>query len=264
VKRPDQEAKKREGSPPRDYVGSVRYALAVLKAFDRDHVQMNLSTIAERTGMTRAGARRYLLSLEHLGYLRKDDRWFRLTPKVLELGYAFLSTVPLYEIAPPYLQMITRETGEIAALAVLDGADIVHIAGSNVQRTLAPTLTIGRRFNALYASSGRAIAAFLDNARADELLKQCDVAALTPQSLRTKDDIREAINVVRRQGYAVVDQEVEEGVRSLSVPILNSQGVPLAAVTTITNVATVSKKRLLQEILPVLQRIVPQLPTAAL
>ena len=214
--------------------------------------------------MTRAGARRYLLSLEHLGYVRKDDRLFRLTPKVLELGYSFLSTVPLYEIAQPYLEWITRETGEITGLAVLDGNEIVHIAGSKVQRTLVPTLTIGRRFNALYTSSGRAMAAFLEPAQTEDVLRRCEVVALTQYSLRNKDDIREALKVVRRQGYALVDQEVEEGVRSISVPVLNKLGVPVAAVTTLTNIATISKKQLVDEILPVMQRIVPQLPTGAL
>jgi IclR family pca regulon transcriptional regulator len=236
----------------------------VLKAFDRDHPQMTLSSVSERTGMTRAGARRYLLTLEHLGYIYKDERLFRLTAKVLELGFAFLSTVPLSDITRPYLQRITRETGEIAGLAILDRGEIVHISGSTVERMLAPTLTIGRRFNALYASSGRAIAAFLDSQQIEDVLKACEITALTPQSLKTKEAIREELKIVRRQGYAVVDQEVEDGVRSIAVPVLNRQGMPLAAVTVLTNVATVSKKQLVEEILPVLQRIVPEIPIQAL
>jgi IclR family transcriptional regulator, pca regulon regulatory protein len=254
----------RATKPPRDFVGSVRHVLDVFKSFDRDHAQMTLSAVSERTGMTRAGARRYLLTLEHLGYIRKDDRQFRLTAKVLELGFAFLSTMPLSDVARPYLQWITRETGEITGLAVLDQHDIVHIAGSTVERTLAPTLTIGRRFNALYASSGRAIAAFLEPQQVEDLLKTCEIAALTPYSLKTKEEIRAELKAVRRQGYAVVDQEVEGGVRSIAVPVLNRQSVPLAAVTVLTNVATVSKKQLVEEILPVLQRIVAEIPIQAL
>ena len=133
-----------------------------------------------------------------------------------------------------------------------------------MERTLAPTLTIGRRFNALYASSGRAIAAFLEAPQIEDILKTCEIAALTPHSLKTKDDIREELKAVRRQGYAVVDQEVEDGVRTIAVPVLNRQGVPLAAVTVLTNVATVSKKQLVEEILPVLRRIVPEIPVQAL
>jgi IclR family pca regulon transcriptional regulator len=257
-------ATKREIKAPRDFVGSVRHVLDVLKAFDRDHPQMTLSTVSERTGMTRAGARRYLLTLEHLGYIRKDDRQFRLTARVLELGFAFLSTMPLSDIARPYLQWITRETGEITGLALLDRGEIVHIAGSTVERTLVPTLTIGRRFNALYASTGRVIAAFLEPPEVEDILKAGEIAALTPHSLKTKDEIREELKLVRRQGYAIVDQEVEDGVRTIAVPVLNRQGVPLAAVTVLTNVATVSKKQLVEDILPVLRRIVPEIPIQAL
>src|ERR1700682_4383185 len=159
-------ALKRESTPPRDFVGSVRHVLDVLKAFDRDHPQMTLSSVSERTGMTRAGARRYLLTLEHLGYLYKDERLFRLTAKVLELGFAFLSTVPLADVTRPYLQRITRETGEIAGLA------------------------------------------FLDSQQIEAVLKACEITALTPQSLKTKEEIREELKIVRRQGYAIVDQEV--------------------------------------------------------
>jgi IclR family pca regulon transcriptional regulator len=125
-------------------------------------------------------------------------------------------------------------------------------------------LTIGRRFNALYTSSGRAIAAFLEPPQLDDLFKRCEVQALTPQSLRNKDEIRTELKAVSRQGYAVVDQEVEEGVRSIAVPVLNRHGTPLAAVTVLTNVATVSKKQLVDQILPVLQRIVPEIPIQAL
>jgi len=255
---------KRENKLPRDFVGSVRHALEVLRAFDRDHPEMTLSAVSERTGMTRAGARRYLLTLEHLGYLRKDDRLFRLTAKVLDLGFSFLSTMPLSEIARPYLQWITRETGEITGLAVLDRTEIIHIAASTVERMLVPVLTIGRRFNALYASSGRVIAAFMEPAQVEILLKSCEIAALTPQSLKSKEEIRTELKLIQRQGFAIVDQEVEEGVRSIAVPVFNKKGVPLAAVTVLTNVGTVSKKQLVESILPVLQRIVPEIPVQAL
>jgi IclR family pca regulon transcriptional regulator len=213
--------------------------------------------------MTRAGARRYLLTLEHLGYIHRDDRLFRLTAKVLDLGFAFLSTMPLSDLARPYLRQITKETGEIAALAVLDGSDIIHVAGSTVERVLGPTLTIGRRFNALYASSGRVIAAFMESRDAERLLKSTELMALTPHSLDTKDEIRSELKQIQRQGYARVDQEVEVGIRSIAVPVLNPAGVPLAAVTVLTNVAIVPKKQLIDQVLPVLQRIVPQMPLQA-
>ncbi|MGH3430475.1 MAG: IclR family transcriptional regulator domain-containing protein [Mycobacteriales bacterium] len=182
---------------------------------------------------------------------------------MLDLGFAFLSTMPLSDLARPYLRLITKETGEIAALAVLDGSDIIHVAGSTVERVLGPTLTIGRRFNALYASSGRVIAAFMEPKATEQLLKSAQLTALTPHSLRTLDEVRSELRQIQRQGYAIVDQEVEVGVRSIALPVLNLAGIPLAAVTVLTNVATVPKKQLIDQVLPVLQRIVPQIPLQA-
>lgn len=257
-------AAKHDKTTPRDFVGPVQHALNVLRAFDSQHIEMTLSNVSERTGLTRAGARRYLVTLEHLGYLRKDDRLFRLTPKVLELGFAFLSSAPIAALAQPYLQEITRETGETSGLAVLDGNETVHLAVSAVQRVLAPTLTVGRRFNTLYASTGRAIAAFLEPEQVEAIMRSSEIAALTSRSLQSKEAIREELKTVRRQGYAVVDQEVEDGVRSIAVPLFNRHQQPVAAITILTNVATVSKKQLIDEKLPVLRRIAPDVPTQAL
>lgn len=257
-------ASKHDKTTPRDFVGPVQHALNVLRAFDSEHIEMTLSNVSERTGLTRAGARRYLVTLEHLGYLRKEDRLFRLTPKVLELGFAFLSSAPLASVVQPYLQLITRETGEISGLAVLDGDEIVHLAVSSVQRVLAPTLTIGRRFNTLYASTGRAIAAFLEQDQVEAIIRSSEIVSLTPRSLQSKEAIREELKVVRRQGYAMVDQELEEGVRSIAVPLFNRKEQPVAAITILTNVATVSKKQLIDEKLPVLRRVAAEVPTQAL
>lgn len=256
-----QMAVKRESKEPRDIVGSVKHVLDVVRAFDRDHSQMTLSAVSERTGLTRAGARRYLLTLEHLGYIARDDRLFRLTAKVLDLGFAFLDSMPLSDLARPYLQKMTRETGEIAGLAVLDRGEIIHVVSSTVERLLAPTLAIGRRFNALYTSSGRAIAAFMDPPAREELLKSGVIAKITPHSLATRELIRAELEVVQRQGYAIVDQEMEVGIRSLAVPLLDRKNAPLAAVTVLMNVAATPKKQLLEQILPVVRRIAREIPT---
>ena len=254
-------AVERATKEPRDVVGSVKHVLDVMRAFDREHPQMTLSMVSERTGLTRAGARRYLLTLEHLGYIARDDRQFRLTAKVLDLGFAFLDSMPLSELARPYLQEMTRATGEIAGLAVLDRGEIIHVVSSTVERLLAPTLAIGRRFNALYTSSGRVIAAFMSPAAREELLKHGVIAKLTPHSLATREQIRAELDVVQRQGYAIVDQEMEVGIRSLAVPLLNRNNAPLAAVTVLMNVAATPKKQLLEQILPVVRRIAREIPT---
>ncbi|MGH8447224.1 MAG: IclR family transcriptional regulator domain-containing protein [Solimonas sp.] len=247
-------------APPPDFVGSVAHGLAVLRAFDHDHFQMTLSEVSARTGMTRAGARRYLLTLAYLGYVQQNGRLFRLTPKVLELGYAFMSTVPLADTAQPYLDRLTKQTGEVSAIAVMDGREVVHLAVAiPAQRQLMPKVTIGRRFNALYNSTGRVLIACDQNKTIEQQLSGAKLARITEWSMDSKVALLDELRRVREQQYAIVDQESEEGLRSLAVPIRNKQGHAVAAINIITNVATVSREELTQRLLPVLRQAADEL-----
>jgi len=242
-----------DAMPPRDYVGSVAHGLAVLRSFDQQHFQMTLSEVSARTGMTRAGARRYLLTLVHLGYIAQTGRQFQLTPKVLELGYAFMSARPLADLAQPYLDKLTEKTGEASAIAILDGHDVVHLAWAPTQRQLAPVITVGRRFNALYNSTGRVLIACDGEKSIDSYLNAIPTAKLTPHSIISKARLRDELRRAREQQYAIVDQESEEGLRSIAVPIFNRSGRPIAAINIITNAAMVSQDDLLSKFLPTLR-----------
>ncbi|MFT4247875.1 MAG: IclR family transcriptional regulator C-terminal domain-containing protein [Pseudomonas sp.] len=251
-----------EADVPRDFVGSVAHGLAVLRSFDRDHRQMTLSEVSARTGMTRAGARRYLLTLAHLGYVEQNERLFRLTPKVLELGYAFMATLPLAELAQPYLDSMTKAMGETTAIAVLENDSIVHLARAMPQRQLAPIVTIGRHFSALFNSTGRMLIACQDDAAIDAWLAKCKAERLTQWTITDKKKLRAEIALARKNQYAIVNQESEEGVCSLAVPVKNRRGEAVAAVNVITNVATVSRKELLEKFLPMLREGADQLAVA--
>ncbi|NKF23578.1 IclR family transcriptional regulator domain-containing protein [Solimonas marina] len=259
----ENEESQADKAPPSDFVGSVAHGLAVLRSFDHDHFQMTLSEVSARTGMTRAGARRYLLTLAHLGYVEQSGRLFRLTPKVLELGYAFMSTMPLADIAQPYLDRLTARTGEVSAIAVLDGREVVHLAvATPAQRQLLPKVTIGRRFNALYNSTGRVLTACRDDKPLEQQLGGAKLTKLTNWSIDNKAALLDELRRVREQGYAIVDQESEEGLRSLAVPIRNKQGRPVAAINIITNIATVSSEELTNRLLPVLHEAADELSRA--
>ena len=240
---------------PRDVVGSIVHGLNVIKSFDADHPQMTLSQVAERAGMTRAGARRYLLTLAHLGYVYHKDRLFRLSPKVMELGYSYLSSVSLPTIAQPYLESLRDETGETIALAVLDDGFVVHIARANSKKLLAPTLTIGRRFPAIYTSTGRVLTATKSDQEIRQLIRQASMSPPTHLSLTSEQELRDALKAVRRKKYAVVDQETEVGVRTLAVPVFSRSGEaePVAAINILTNIAIVKKQYLLRACLPLLK-----------
>ena len=242
-----------EKTAPREFVAPVAHGLNVLKSFDRDHFEMTLSEVSVRTGMTRAGARRYLLTLAHLGYVEQRGRLFRLTPKVLELGFTFMATLPLAEIAQPYLDRLTEITGETTALDILDQDHVVHLAWASSPRQLAPRVSVGKRFSALYNSTGRMLLALQDEAEQERCINAGKLTRLTQWTLMSKAKLREELKLARKQQYAVVDQEVEEGLRSLAVPVFNSQGTAVAAMGIITNVAIVSQQDLLEKLLPALQ-----------
>lgn len=238
---------------PADCVGSVVHAFTVLHAFDLEHREMTLSEVAERIDMTRAGARRYLLTLIFLGYVAQDGRLFRLTPKVLDLGFSYLSTLGIVDIAQPYLNRIARETNETAAIAVLDDREVVHLARARVQKELAPVVTIGRRFSALYNSTGRVLIAHMADEAIKTFIDSVDLSGPTSYSITSRSQLLAELKQVRSQGFAIVDQESELGLRSIAVPILDRRQRFVAALNVITSVAAVSSEELKVRILPVLQ-----------
>jgi IclR family pca regulon transcriptional regulator len=248
---------------PRDFVGAVVHVMNVLKAFDAEHAQMTLAEVAKRAALDRAGARRYLITLAHLGYVVQDGKLFRLASKVLELGYSYLAQMPLSAIAQPYLDKLTTLTGDTSAVAVLDGDHIVHVAKANTNRMLAPTVTVGRPFKALYTSTGRVLLAFQHEADLSEYVARVEVEHLTEWSMTNRAELAAELRKIRSQSYAIANQEIEAGIRSIAVPIFNGGGKCVAAVSVITMVASASKKRLTDEFLPILRTTASEL-TAAL
>ncbi|WP_026172897.1 IclR family transcriptional regulator C-terminal domain-containing protein [Asticcacaulis benevestitus] len=249
-------------SLPADCVGSVVHAFTVLHAFDLDHREMTLSEVAERIDMTRAGARRYLLTLIFLGYVAQDGRLFRLTPKVLDLGFSYLSTLSVVDIAQPYLNRIARDTHETTAIAVLDNREVVHLARARVQRELAPVVTIGRRFSALYNSTGRVLIASMSDTAMVSFVEDADLAGPTPHSITSKAALLAALQAIRKQGFAIVDQESELGLRSIAVPIFDRRGNAVAALNVITSVASVPVEDLQGRILPILRTAADEISSA--
>lgn len=247
---------------PRDFVGAVAHVMNVLRAFDAQHPQMTLAEVAKRADLDRAGARRYLITLAHLGYVVHDGKHFRLGSKVLELGYSYLAQMPLSAIAQSYLDKLTARAGETSVIAILDGDHIVHVAKAGINRMLAPTVTVGRPFTALYTSTGRVMLAFRHEDALQDYLATVEVEHLTQWSMTNREQLAAELARIRKQGYAIANQEIEEGIRSIAVPILNSGGKCIAAVSIITMVASIAKKRLTEEFLPLLRATAAELSAA--
>ncbi|BBC31522.1 Beta-ketoadipate pathway transcriptional regulator, PcaR/PcaU/PobR family [Streptomyces graminofaciens] len=212
------------------FVRSFERGLAVIRAFGADRPSLTLSEAARTCGLTRAAARRFLLTLVDLGYVHTDGRLFRLTPRVLELGYAYLSGFTLPELAEPHLEQLVAQVGESSSLCVLDGDDIVYVARVPTSRIMTAGITVGTRFPAHVTSVGRVMLAQLPDEEIDARLARVDLSPLTGRTLTSADRIRSELRRVRRQGYAVVDQELEEGLRSVAAPVRDRAGEVVAAV----------------------------------
>ncbi|MBW7472096.1 IclR family transcriptional regulator domain-containing protein [Marinobacter sp. F4218] len=240
----------------RDYVGALASGLDVLQAFDAEHPRMTLSEVAARTDMDRAKARRFLLTLHALGFVKRSGRQFELTPRVLQLGYAYQASNQYRAVIQQYLEDITAELGESSSLAVLDGDEVVYVVRSAArQRLMAITLSVGTRLPAAYTSMGRVLLGQLPEDELEQFLRRVDLKALTPSSITSKETLRAEIYKAREQGYSIVDQELDQGLRSVAVPVFAGSGELLGAINISTNAARVTLETLMGVYLPRLQAI---------
>lgn len=243
--------------PSPDYVQSLARGLAVIRAFDAGHPRRTLSEVAKATELTRATARRFLLTLVELGYVRTDGSLFWLTPRVLELGYSYLSALGLPEVAGPHLEALADQVHESTSVSILDGEDIVYIARVPVSRIMTVSITIGTRFPAFGTSMGRVLLAGLPGSAFEKYLAEVTLTPLTDRTVLTADRLREEVRKTREAGYCLVDQELEEGLRSMAAPIRDHTGTVCAAVNISTHAARYTADSIRSDLLP------PLLATAA-
>lgn len=221
-----------------EMVRSVAKTLDVIRAFDADHRDLTLSDVARRTGQSRASARRFLLSLESLGFVRSDGQLFSLTPRVLSLGHAFLSSLSLPDVAEPHLKTLTSQLGESTSASVFDGDDIVYVARVQARRIMAVEIRVGTRFPAYATSMGRAMLAFAPPEALEAFLGRVTLEPLTPHTVSDPAVLRDELVRIRERGWAVVDQELEIGLRSLAAPVFNPRGEAIAAINVSTTTAS--------------------------
>ena len=229
----------------RDYVGALAAGLEVLQAFDAEHARMTLSEVAARTEMDRAKARRFLLTLHALGFVKRSGRQFELTPRVLQLGYAYQASNNYRAVILQHLEDITAELGESSSLAVLDSDDVVYVLRSSARhRLMAITLSVGTRLPAAYTSMGRVLLGQLSEAELDVYFARVTLHAFTALSVTRPAALKEEIIKAREQGYAIVDQELDSGLRSVAVPVFAGNGELLGAINISTNAARVDMQTL--------------------
>lgn len=240
-------------APSDGYVQSFARGLQVIRSFSAAAPRQTLSEVAQRTGLTRAGARRILLTLQALGYVHADDRLFSLTPRILDLGFAYLSSMPIWNLAEPVMEDMVAQVRESCSAAVLDATDIVYVLRVPTHKIMHITLGVGSRLPAWCTSMGRVLLADLPDAEVRARLAASDVQAYTRHTVTAPDALLARVVQARRQGWCIVNQELEEGLISVAVPVRDRSGRVVAALN-FSGQANRTNARVVQEqLLPPLQ-----------
>ncbi|HKV66065.1 MAG TPA: IclR family transcriptional regulator C-terminal domain-containing protein [Rhodanobacteraceae bacterium] len=236
-----------------DYVQSLARGLQVLRAFDHDLATPTLSQVAQRTGLSRAVARRLLLTLQHLGYVSSSGRNFFLTPRVLELGYSYLASLELDELVQQSMERLSRRVHESCSMSVLDGRDIVYVLRVPVRRVISVALGVGARLPAFATSMGRVMLADLSPDALAAWMRGQKFRAFTPRTLHASAALKEELARVREQGYALVSRELESGLCSIAVPVHAATGRVVAALNVGMSYTDDAPERAVRKILPALR-----------
>jgi len=244
-----------------DFIGGFAKGLRVIEAFGETKPRLTITDIARETGLDRATARRCLLTLAELGYAAYDGKFFELTPRILRLGHAYLSATPLPRLVQPFLDQLSETVGQSASASVLDGADIVYVARAAQKRVMSISLMAGSRLPAYCASMGRVLLAALPEAEARAIIKASDRKANTPFTKTDPDALLEELSKVRKQGYALIDQELEIGLRSIAVPVRSRSGDVVAALNIGTQAGRIGLGVMQAQLLPRLREAAQRLGT---
>lgn len=236
--------------PGDSYVQSFARGLEVIRSFSAAAPQQTLSEVAARTGLTRAGARRILLTLQTLGYVDSDGKLFRLTPRILDLGFAYLSSMPIWNLAEPVMEQLAEQVQESCSAAVLDGTDIVYVLRVATHKIMSISLGAGSRLPAYCTSMGRVLLAALPEAEARARLEAGPRTAHTRHTVTDPDTLLARVRKARTQGWALVDQELEEGLISVAAPIVDRQGRVIAALNVSGQANRTSARVMQSELLP--------------
>ncbi|GAB3038646.1 IclR family transcriptional regulator C-terminal domain-containing protein [Parafrigoribacterium mesophilum] len=241
---------RRDSSP--DFIEAIARGLDVIRGFDANRPVMSLSEVAVASGLPRPTARRILITLEQLGYVRSSDDGFTLTPRVIELGMAYIGSMSIWDVVRPSLADLVRQTNESSSVAQLDGSDVVYVARVAVPKLVTLSVTIGTRFPALSTSLGKVLLAALTPEELDRTLELPTRSGLVPRWQPDRDEIDAALNVVRERGWAITDEQLARGIRSVATAVRDGDGRTVAAVNVNSNSAETSIETLTGHHLPLL------------
>ncbi|AXK31874.1 IclR family transcriptional regulator [Streptomyces armeniacus] len=241
----------RQGAGP-DFIEALARGLEVIAAFRPGQPRMSLSQVAGATGLARPTARRILLTLEELGYVRSGEAGFELTPSVLELGVAYVQSMGLWDIARPHMERLVGRTNESSSVAQLDGSDVIYVARVAVPKLVTLSVRIGTRFPALQTSLGKVLLAGLPEDELARVLAVPSRSGVTPRWQPVREERDAALREVRARGWALTDEQLAPGIRSVAAPLRDGSGRVVAALNVNCHAAETSVERLLDAHLPLL------------
>ena len=243
-----------------NFMTSLARGLAVIQAFSQRRHHLTISQVSTTTGLSRAAVRRCLYTLAKLGFAGSDDnRHFFLRPRILALGHSYISSMPLATAAQPVLEHISQLLHESCSIATLDGVEIVYIARANVTRIMSIDLGVGSRLPAFCTSMGRAILANLPAEELESVLARVEFKRYTERTITNPAKLTQALRQIRRDGYSIIDQELEHGLRSMAVPIQNPSGKVVAALNIGAHAQRVSIQEMQTKFLPHLRAAAQEL-----
>lgn len=236
-----------------DYIQSLDRGLQVIQAFSQNNKNLTISDVSKITGLSRPTARRILLTLEHLGFAEANNGLFSLTARTLSLGYAYLSSNNKWSLAHPFMQDFVQKTGESCSISILDGNNILYVARVSTKRIMSINLDVGSRLPAYATSMGHVLLANLSTDELDKYLSNLNIEQFTDKTILDKDQLRMTLEDVREKNWGGVDQQFEEGLRSIATPIRDANGKVIAAINCSVHAGRISKEVILKEFLPLLQ-----------
>jgi len=245
---------KKTSSEDKDFLKTLDRGLAVIKSFDSETPSMTLTKVARKNGMSRASARRFLKTLSRLGYVLQVGNTYQLTARILDIAYCYLNNLDFLDVITPIMREVNRKLGKACSIAVLDGEDVVYIARAHAtQKILSVNLQVGSRLPAFCTSMGRVLLATLPENRREEFLRDAKLKAYTAHTITDPDRLRELLHQVKQDGYAIVDQELEESLCAMAIPIHNRAGIVVCAMNVGLPASQIAIGDLIDTHLPVLK-----------
>lgn len=239
---------RRDGDP--DFIEAIARGLDVLRAFRPGRRTATLSELATETGLARPTVRRILVTLESLGYVRAGEGGFMLTPRVLELGVTYVQSLGLWEVARPHLERLVSLNHQSSSIAQLDGSDIVYVARVAVPKIIALDVSIGTKFPAPATSLGKVLLSDLDDTEVERIVAEPSRSRITPKHPVAGEELRETLREVRARGWALTDEQLAGGIRSIAAPLRDGSGRVIAAANVTTHAAETPMDTLLGDYLP--------------